>query len=670
MALRELVTQLRYELKDGNLKKYVDGYKKAELKINSAAKAANNKLNTALNGSVATTGRLERGVGKAAYAIDRMSSKAKQFGRDFSESVRKGTRDATASLNKLESRASKLNGKLAGSAAATTVAAYALLVRPTLNAARFNRENQLIGNTAEMSPKEIAGLRDTILSQARATNQNADDLQAALGYLVAAGMDAKTAQESIRTIGRATTAAGADIQDLAQAAFTLQDALKIDPAGLQQAIDILATAGKEGNVELKDMARVLPVLGSQFQALKMQGTEAAATMAASLEIARKGAATADEAATNLQNFLSKILSPDTLNKAEKNFNLDLYKVVTDAQKGGRNPVEAAIEAIAKATGGDQKKLGELFQDMQVQNFLRPMLQNYSEYQRIKRVSLQQSSGTTDRDFERMVGTEAEQLKSVNIAIDNLSKSLGSALQPAVTAVSRALAPAVQKVADWIDKNRGLAAAIVLTIVGILALKTAIIALQIASLAATRLRILSGAIGGLPGVAGAATTGIAGFLAKLGLVAGLSELAIAGLGMLGLPTPDEIAAQGNSVGAENVKRGEWLKASTNLPAGDFLKAAWDRIANSYTNEEVAKMLMGGTVSRGSKTTGAANWMPPGAMNSPRTWQMVPPSVTNHATVNLSVPPGSNAAAHGAAAQRGTSKALSSFQYQLPTAVEAF
>jgi len=38
MALRELVTQLRYELKDGNLKKYVDGYRNAEKQINTVAK--------------------------------------------------------------------------------------------------------------------------------------------------------------------------------------------------------------------------------------------------------------------------------------------------------------------------------------------------------------------------------------------------------------------------------------------------------------------------------------------------------------------------------------------------------------------------------------------------------------------------------------------------------
>ncbi|WP_088100265.1 phage tail tape measure protein [Xanthomonas retroflexus] len=669
MALRELVTVLRYELREGNLKKYVDGYKRAEGQINSAAKAATTKLNTALNGSVAATGRLERGTGRASYAIGRMASKARQFGRDLGEGVRKGSRDASAALDKLENRASKLNGKLAGSAAATTLAAYAVLVRPTQNAARFNRENQLIGNTAEMNPAEVASLRDTILNEARSTNQNADDLQAALGYLVAAGMDAGTAQASIRTIGRATTAAGADIQDMAQAAFSLQDALKIDPAGLQQAIDILATAGKEGNVELKDMARVLPVLGSQFQALKMRGPEAAATMAASLEIARKGAASADEAATNLQNFLSKILSPETLNKAEKVFNLDLYKVVVDAQSRGGNPLEAAVEAIAKVTNGDQKKLGELFQDMQVQNFLRPMLQNYSEYQRIKGVALHQSSGTTDRDFAKMASTEAEQIKSVGIAVDNLSKSLGTALEPAVTAVARAVAPIIQKLADWIDKNRGLAAAVALSIVGVLALKTAIIALQIASLAATRLRILGGAIGGLPEATGAASKGVGGFLAKLGLVAGLSELAIAGLGRLGLPTPEEIAAQGTGVGAENIRRGEWLKASANLPAADFIKAAWDRVVLSYGNDQVAQMLMNGTHGPGKGPSG--NWVPPGAMNSSRGgWQMVPPTVHNNATVHVTAPSGANPAAYGAAAQRGTSKAMTSFQYQLPTAVESF
>ncbi len=129
-------------------------------------------------------------------------------------------------------------------------------------AARFERENQLIGNTANMTADQVRELGATISRTARLTNQTAPEVQRAIGFLVAAGLDIGTAQASIATIGRTTTATGADIEDLSKAAFTLIDSLKITPTGLQGALDILAVAGKEGNVELRDMAKTLPSLGS------------------------------------------------------------------------------------------------------------------------------------------------------------------------------------------------------------------------------------------------------------------------------------------------------------------------------------------------------------------------------------------------------------------------
>lgn len=294
------------------------------------------------------------------------------------------------------------------------------------DAAAFNYEMQLIGNTANMSASQIKALGREIIGLSRSTGQSAQDMQKSMGFLVAAGLEADVASKMLRTIGRTATAAGADLEDVSRAAFVLNDTLGVQPDGMQKALDVLAQAGKEGNVELRDMAKQLPVLGSGFQALKMKGTEATATLGAALEIARKGAADPDEAANNMKNFLAKVMAPDTLKKAKKNFNLDLYKIITDAQTKGKNPFEAAMVGIMKATGGDQKKLGELFADMQVQNFLRPMMQNWDEYQRIKDKALS-ASGVTDADFDKIAGTSQFQLKQLSDNFGRLKLAIGEAL---------------------------------------------------------------------------------------------------------------------------------------------------------------------------------------------------------------------------------------------------
>lgn len=372
------------------------------------------------------------------------------------------------------SNRAQLGGQLFGTVAAVAGAGYGMSRIIGLGN-EFDYQLQLIGNTADMTGPQVVTLRNRIVEASKATGQSAATVERALGFLVAAGQSTDIASRSILAIGRTSTAAGADIEDVSRAAFTLTDALNVQPEGLQKALDILAQAGKEGNVELRDMARQLPVLGAGFRSLKMGGNEATATLGAALEIARKGAADPDEAANNMRNFMAKMLSPGTLKKAQDNFGLDLYKVVTKAQTTGGNPFEASIEAIMKATGGDQKKLGELFQDMQVQNFLKPIMQNWGEYQRIKAKALA-ATGVTDRDFAKVMSSSKMQLQQVRNSGERLAIVLARSLAPGFTRVSKAVVPVLDRLANFVQLHPKLVA-------GLVGITTGLVALRLASLAA-------------------------------------------------------------------------------------------------------------------------------------------------------------------------------------------
>ncbi|MBO8044283.1 phage tail tape measure protein, partial [Pseudomonas aeruginosa] len=132
------------------------------------------------------------------------------------------------------------------------------------------------------------------------TNQKANDLQRAIRLLVDAGMDAQSAQTSLRAIGRTATITGTGIDDVSSAAVGLQQSFDIDPASMQSALDVLVVSSHQGGLGLKDMAKVMPVLGTSFQALKLQGNAAAATMGAALEATRRSAGGADQAATQMK----------------------------------------------------------------------------------------------------------------------------------------------------------------------------------------------------------------------------------------------------------------------------------------------------------------------------------------------------------------------------------
>ncbi len=385
------------------------------------------------------------------------------------------------------------------------VAMAATLGAPARAAADLEHKLQLIGNTANMTKTEIAALSDQIFRVSKASNQSTDDVTRAIGFLVAAGMDVKTAVASLETVSKGATAAGADVEDLAKAAFTLNDSMGIAPEKLNSALNILAKAGKQGNVELKDMAKQLPVLGAGFKALKMEGPEAAATMGAALQIARKGAADADEAANNMKNFIAKVMAPETLKKAKKEFGIDLYKIILDAQTKGENPFEASMQAIIKMTQGDQKKIGELFGDMQVQNFIRPMIENWSKYQQIKRESMTPEDVLVE-DFRKMMETMKEATKGLGNAWQRLMITMGTTYGPVIGDVAKSLTGALDSLQAFTKANPETVRAVVST-TGVLIGLTA--ALGVGRLAVGGITFALGAIPPLVTAAGTAFSWLAG-----------------------------------------------------------------------------------------------------------------------------------------------------------------
>jgi TP901 family phage tail tape measure protein len=347
-------------------------------------------------------------------------------------------------------------------------------------AAQFNYDLQVIGNTANLTSDQIKQMGMNIVRTSDETGQSAETIKNATGFLIAAGQSINQVSGNIRAIGRTSTAAAAEIEDVAKASFVLGDALKIgEGQAMQDAMDALVQSGKEGNFEFKAMAAELPVLAGAFQALKFTGQDAVASMGAYLQIARKGASTEAEAANNFNNFLAKILSPETLKKAEK-LGSDLYGVVKKAQDSGQNPIEAALKEINRITkGGDQKLLGEIFGDMQVQNFVRPALQNIEEYERIKAKALN-SRGVVDKDFATMMATDKLAIDELKNAFSGLGKTIGDAVAPVIKSVAVAMTPVIRSARDFVAANPQLVGGLIVAAGAFTTLRLAIIGTRLAA----------------------------------------------------------------------------------------------------------------------------------------------------------------------------------------------
>jgi len=116
MALRELVTQLRYELKDGNLKKYVDGYRNAEKQINTVAKAASQRLNGALRESTRSMGEMNRTGGRLTGMMRGLVRETREFAIGLRQGARQGYGEVLRQMDRVEARQRRLRRTGAGGA--------------------------------------------------------------------------------------------------------------------------------------------------------------------------------------------------------------------------------------------------------------------------------------------------------------------------------------------------------------------------------------------------------------------------------------------------------------------------------------------------------------------------------------------------------------------------
>lgn len=340
-----------------------------------------------------------------------------------------------------------------------------------------------IAITGDMSAEDEAKLSLAVRNIARQSNQLQADVLQGMQVLVAGGVSTREELEGYGAVlAKAATATRASMDDLGATTLALRDNLGITAKDLNASFNILASAGKAGNVELKDMAKFFPQMAPTMASMGVTGKEAVAQIAAALEVARKGAGTNDEAATNMRNFLQKIFAPDTV----KNFadaGIDLQASLKQLAKDGIGPFEGSMRLVMEylrskspAAAAEFRKametkdeaersqalsriseayaLSDLFRDMQAMNFLRPMMMQMDEYKRIKAEALEAADqDVIGADYAKRMATAVEQGKRLRVEFDLAAESLGNALLPSALAVGESLLPLLQRGAKWIEQNQ-------------------------------------------------------------------------------------------------------------------------------------------------------------------------------------------------------------------------
>ncbi|MDU9028694.1 phage tail tape measure protein [Pseudomonas mediterranea] len=386
----------------------------------------------------------------------------------------------------------------------TGVALGAPVVRSFNTAVDFQDQTRDIAITGGFNPAQEQRLSLAMRGAALRWNQTQTDVANGTAILIAGGIDnLKELTAYAPVMAKTATATRASMNDLGSVAIALSDNLGIGAAGLERSMNMLAFAGKSGQFELADMAKWLPQLTPQFAALGITGERAVAEIGASLQIARRGAGSNDEAANNYKNFLSKLTAPETLKAFEK-AGIDLKGSMKNLVSEGLSPAQAMLNILTAHLGkkapaaaaeygkalnikdeqerqtalarlDEAYKLGALFADQQVLSFIRPALANQKDLTGIEQGSKNAADqGLLDQDWAKRMGSTKEQLKELRNNLTDIGLSVGSALLPAIVDVSRAVVPLMRSFSAWAEQHPGLIRGVVGLVGGLLLGKLAFI----------------------------------------------------------------------------------------------------------------------------------------------------------------------------------------------------
>ncbi|MGQ0711183.1 MAG: phage tail tape measure protein [Rhodoferax sp.] len=485
------------------------------------------------------------------FAVDRLDKDYARLGRTV-----KGLELGAAGRAKIGQGVEQTKEGLRVGAAVT-----AAVAAPTLVSANYQaiiRDIAIKGGVAR-TDKETA-MSESIRKDAADTGIDRNELAQAVNALVAGGMSVEEAVAQARSVARFAVSQNADSTDTAKLVLALRQAGITDPKAMENALGKVAVAGDLGSFEAKDMAKHFATLMPQLTAFGMAGESATIALANMLQTQMKAAGSADQAANNLANLLSKITSDDSKKKF-KDSGIDLEKSMQVNIAGGYDPITAFLglvqEAAAKTDPAKAKEmaalqaqiakaqdpaaaqkmldgylamagLSEYISDQQAKQAALAALQNQDLHrQNLKLIQEKNGQAKIEQDLADRRAASAQQWREVGQAMDEALARIGDAIRPATDAVASGLSALASAISDVAKEAPALAGGILGIGAAFAAFKIGAAAWKIGSGALDVARggwLARGAakIPGLSTVAGAASGkgGVAGKVADaLGIAAG-------------------------------------------------------------------------------------------------------------------------------------------------------
>lgn len=339
-----------------------------------------------------------------------------------------------------------------------------------------------LSNSGYMPGKAgAAGVRQdskAIEREARAVGDFAGyDPNQAIGGLqkfVAKTGDLQSGRDILKDMAKYARASGADLEDMVDAAGDVSNALgDTDNKGekIKNVMRAIAAQGKEGAVEIKDLATQMAKLAAASSQFTGDPSQVMAQMGALTQMTRAkgGASSATQAATSVSSFTNTFSKGARLD-AFKHYGVDIRG------EGGKVDVKKAIFGAIKAASSTQhggmaqfdKNMGKMFMDVRARSVTRGFETIFKEggggeaglkkameaFDGLAAATMREQEIT--ESFNRAMNTTEAKVQRFNNELSASATALKEGLEPAAKALAPLLVSLAKASADAIAQYTGTA----------------------------------------------------------------------------------------------------------------------------------------------------------------------------------------------------------------------
>lgn len=343
---------------DGARRLLADTQRQLERTAKSRAQLERQSHTYALTG-IRSEKQIQREIMLTQAAFNRLARSGKASQNDLARAAvatRNRIRELNAELKQGAGFADRMGkiGRAGAAVAAGGAAAYAVL-KPAMNDRKQLDENiNRVARQAfiEDDSKSAAWIategarqvKDLALELVQKNGGNHDKALDVISGMMTTGLNFSQTKEEAQAayaFSLASEMEGAETSKLIKA---LKD--NLPDTNLQLALEHVLQSGYDGTFETQDMVRELPALLPAAQQAGMTGIGGLDYLLSLLQSAANKSGSPAEAATNVQNLLSKTLSPDTIGRLKKMANpndpkkgVDWVGSVLKGKENGENAVQ-------------------------------------------------------------------------------------------------------------------------------------------------------------------------------------------------------------------------------------------------------------------------------------------------------------------------------------------